>query len=77
MLKQKYGYTIFEFDEKATSNPVKQLTDRLFFTVRGNTPEELDEAAEKKLQQLKEECTGNTFIDDICWGDPEKVEEEW
>ena len=77
MLKQEYRFGIYYFNREEPQDA--RLIEEVSFTVEGEDRNALDLAATEKMDDLIRGLKDGQYIDDIQWGDPQKIkpEEEW
>lgn len=77
MLKQEYRFGIYYFNREEPQDA--RLIEEVSFTVEGEDRNALDLAATKKMDEIIRGLKDGQYIDDIKWGDPQKIkpEEEW
>ena len=77
MLKQEYRFGIYYFNREEPQDA--RLIEEVSFTVEGEDRNALDLAATKKMDEIIRGLKAGQYIDDIKWGDPQKIkpEEEW
>lgn len=77
MLKQEYRYGIYYFNREEPQDA--RLIEEVSFTVEGEDRNALDLAATEKMDEIIRGLKDGQYIDDIKWGDPQKIkpEEEW
>lgn len=77
MLKQEYRCGIYYFNREEPQDA--RLIEEVSFTVEGEDRNALDLAATKKMDEIIRGLKDGQYIDDIKWGDPQKIkpEEEW
>ena len=77
MLKQEYRFGIYYFNREEPQDA--RLFEEVSFTVVGEDRNALDLAATEKMDEIIRGLKDGQYIDDIKWGDPQKIkpEEEW
>ena len=77
MLKQEYRFGIYYFNREEPQDA--RLIEEASFTVEGEDRNALDLAATEKMDEIIRGLKDGQYIDDIKWGDPQKIkpEEEW
>ena len=77
MLKQEYRFGIYYFNREEPQDA--RLIEEVSFTVEGADRNALDLAATEKMDEIIRGLKDGQYIDDIKWGDPQKIkpEEEW
>nr|WP_325294903.1 hypothetical protein [uncultured Oscillibacter sp.] len=77
MLKQEYRFGIYYFNREEPQDA--RLIEEVSFTVEGEDRNALDLAATEKMDEIIQGLKDGQYIDDIKWGDPQKIkpEEEW
>lgn len=77
MLKQEYRFGIYYFNREEPQDA--RLIEEVSFTVEGEDRNALDLAATEKMDEIIRGLKDGQYIDDIKWGDPQKIkpEEEW
>ena len=77
MLKQEYRFGIYYFNREEPQDA--RLIEEVSFTVEGEDRNALDLAATEKMDEIIRGLKDGQSIDDIKWGDPQKIkpEEEW
>lgn len=77
MLKQEYRFGIYYFNREEPQDA--RLIEEVSFTVEGGDRNALDLAATEKMDEIIRGLKDGQYIDDIKWGDPQKIkpEEEW
>ena len=77
MLKQESRCGIYYFNREEPQDA--RLIEEVSFTVEGEDRNALDLAATEKMDEIIRGLKDGQYIDDIKWGDPQKIkpEEEW